>query len=107
MDKFKQDLVKLIIENPNSEILFMVRNDDLYDDWSSTCFEASTNYSCCYIDELVLYDGKWVDKEDLMDYLSNELEDEYCDLLDDEYFEAIEDKVNKEYEFKRFIVISV
>ena len=55
-----------------------------------------------------MYDDWWLDKEDYIDRISNDLsdEEEYKDMADDEYDKMIDQKV-KETEFVKAIVIYV
>ena len=98
------ELRKLIIENPDLPLIVFC-GDDSWHDWYP--YEKA-NVNSCGIKELTLYDDWWLDKEDYIDRISNDLsdEEEYKDMTDDEYDKMIDKKVN-ETEFVNAIVIYV
>ena len=99
------ELRKLIIENPDLPLLFFVGDDAYIDDG----YQYSMAYaSDAEIQELTLYSGVWMDKDDYAEKLGDDLafEEEYINMTDDEYDKMIDKKVN-ETEFVNAIVIYV
>lgn len=99
------ELRKLIIENPDLPLLFFVGDDAYIDDG----YQYSMAYaSDAEIQELTLYSGVWMDKDDYAEKLGDDLafEEEYKDMTDEEYDKMVDQKVN-ETEFVKAIVIYV
>ena len=99
------ELRKLISENPDLPLLFF-GGDDAYSDDG---YQYSMAYaSDAEIQELTLYSGVWMDKDDYAEKLRDDLafEEEYISMTDEEYDKMIDQKVN-ETEFVRAIVIYV
>jgi len=104
------ELVKLIKENPNLKLVFMMSNDEVAGDYGCTVMEDFT----AYISEVYKYE-RWGDlvfsddKEEVEEYYFNELaEDEkYVDLSQEEYEKEIENYVNNNVEHYKAIVVYV
>lgn len=99
------ELRKLIIENPDLPLLFFVG----YDAYSDDGYQYSMAYaSNAEIQELTLYSDVWMDKDDYIEKIRDDLafEEEYINMTDDEYDKMIDQKVN-ETEFVKAIVIYV
>lgn len=104
----KEELIKLIKENPSLPLVFMMSNNDVASDYGSTVMENFTAYKSevykyqCWGD-LVFSD----DKEEVKEYYMNEYADneEYQDLSEEEYEKAIERYVNDNIEHYEAIVI--
>lgn len=106
----KEELVKLIQENPNLPLVFMMNNDEVAGDYGCTVMEDFTAYKSevykyeCWGD-LVFSD----DKDEVVEYYINEFaEDEkYIDLSQEEYEEVIKNYVNNNVEHYEAIVVYV
>lgn len=99
------ELRKLIIENPDLPLLFFVGDDAHIDDG----YQYSMAYaSDVEIQELTLYSDVWMDKDDYVEKLADNLcdDEEYKDMTDEEYNNMIDDMVART-EFVRAIVIYV
>ena len=99
------ELRKLIIENPDLPLLFFVGDDAYIDDG----YQYSMAYaSDAEIQELTLYSDVWMDKDDYVEKIRDDLafEEEYKDMTDEEYDAMIDQKVS-EAEFVKAIVIYV
>lgn len=99
------ELRKLIIENPDLPLLFFVGDDAYIDDG----YQYSMAYaSDAEIQELTLYSDVWMDEDDYVEKIRDDLafEEEYKDMTDEEYDKIVEQKVN-ETEFVKAIVIYV
>ena len=97
-------LKKLILENPELPILVMVSEDDC------DFYEFSTlalDVRACSIEELVLYDNRYVEEDELEDYLRDSLCDleEYKNLSDEEFDKAVIKHMESNYQTKKYIVI--
>lgn len=99
-------LKELILKNPELPIMVMVSEYDCDFDEFST---VALNIANCSIEELCLYDNKYVDVEDLEDLLRDRLADlvEFKDLNDEEFDEAVNQYMENNYEMKKYIVIWV
>ena len=99
------DLRKLIIENPDLPLLFFCGEEAYYDDGHPYSMASASNAE---IQELTLYSGVWMDKDDYAEKLGDDLafEEEYKDMTDEEYDKMVDQKVN-ETEFVKAIVIYV
>ena len=98
------NLRQLILENPDLPLTVFC-GEDSWHDWYP--YEKA-NVNGCDVKELTLYDDWWLDKEDYIDRISDDLsnEEEYKDMTDDEYNKMIVQRV-KETEFVKAIVIYV
>lgn len=104
----KEELVKLIKENPNLRLVFMMSNDEVAEDYGCTVMEDFT----AYISDVYKYE-RWgdlvfsVDKDEVVEYYAEELteKEEYKDLSEEKYTEAIEEYVDKNIEYYKAIVI--
>lgn len=114
MSKDNEELRKLIAENPDLPLVFMVMNDELLDGNCSTVFEScscdvetvyfyeTSEYSGCtekctddYIEIQEYYEDKFCDNE------------EYKDLSDADYEEAIKKYIEENIRHYKAIVVSV
>lgn len=108
MSNNKEELVKLIQENPNLRLVFMMSNDEVADDYGCTVMEDFH----AYISNVYKYE-RWGDlvfsdnKDEVVEYYAEELADneKYKDLLEEKYTEAIEEYVNRNVEHYKAIVI--
>ena len=105
----KEELLKLIKENPKLPIVFFAHNDDFILDYGETVFE---NYYCyiatIYIDEQE-DDTYYVDIGDILKIWRDRLcdEDEYKDLSDEDYDKTIEKYVKENVIHYEAIVVSM
>lgn len=101
----KEDLIKIIKENPNLDIVVMASTQEITDEYGwwlleklrievADIYNSPTNECICF------------DKEDVVDKLREYLEDkeEYAEMTDEEYDKMCEEKA-KDYFYKRAIVI--
>lgn len=105
-----EELVKLIQENPNLPLVFMMSNDEVAGDYGCTVMEdfhayKSEVYKYERCGDLVFSD----DKDEVVEYYSEELaeKEEYKDLVKEKYTEAIEEYVDKNIEHYEAIVVYV
>lgn len=99
------ELCKLIIENPDLPLIVFCGDDAYSDDG----YQYSMAYaSDAEIQELTLYSDVWMDEDDYVEKIRDDLafEEEYINMTDDEYDKMIDQKVN-ETEFVKAIVIYV
>lgn len=104
----KEELVKLIQENPDLKLVFMMSNDEVAGDYGCTVMEDFT----AYVSDVYKYE-RWGDlvfsddKDEVIEYYTNELaeNEEYKDLFEEKYTEAIEKYVDKNVEHYKAIVI--
>lgn len=108
MKNNKEELVKLIQENPELPLVFMISNDEVAGDYGSTVYEEFTAYKS----EVYRYErfGDLVfsdDRDEIVEYYSEELaeKEEYKNLIEEKYTEAIEKYVDENIEFYEAIVI--
>lgn len=101
----KEDLLKIVKENPDLDIVVMTSTQDLTDDYGYLLLEkikveVTDIYNSPY-DEYIYFD-----KDDVIDRLRECLADneEYADMSDDEYDKMCEEKAN-DYFYKKAIVI--
>ena len=106
----REELIKLLQENPNLPFVFMVSNDEIAVDYGSTVYEDFTAYKS----EVYKYErfGDLVfsdDKDEVVEYYCNYFADEekYIDLSQEEYEEIINNYVNQNVEHYEAIVIYV
>lgn len=99
------ELRQLILENPELPLLIFCGEDSWSGDWGYE--QAMVNGKPC-VEELTLYNDRWMDHDDYQERLSEELCDleEYKDMPDEDYFKMINKKV-AETEFVKAIVIYV
>lgn len=102
--KDTSNLRKLILENPDLPLLVFCGEDA----WQGEYCYNSVDASRGDIEELTLYCDMWLDKDDYVEKLSDDLcdEEEYKNLSDEEWDKMIEQKV-AETEFVKAIVIWV
>lgn len=101
----KEDLIKIIKENPNLDIVVMASTQELTDEYGYLLLENirvevvdiynSPNNETLYFDEEEIVD-------ELREYLSDK--EEYTEMTDEEYDKMCEEKA-KDYFYKRAIVI--
>lgn len=102
------ELVKLIQENPNLRLVFMMSNDEVAGDYGCTVMEDFT----AYVSEVYKYE-RWGDlvfsddEGEVVEYYMEELaEDEkYIYLSQEEYEEVIKNYVRHNVEHYKAIVI--
>ncbi len=106
----KNDLIKLIQENPDLPFVFMVSNNEIASDYSSTVYENFRAYKS----EIYKYeqwgDIVWTDdRYDVFEYYANELcdEDGYKDLFNEDFDKAIDKYINENIEHYEAIVVYV
>ena len=106
----KQELIKLIQENPNLPLVFMMSNDEVAGDYGSTVMENFTAY------KTVVYKYKrWGDicfsddASEVEEYYSNEFcdDEKYQDMSQKEFEKEMEKYVEENVEHYEAIVISV
>lgn len=102
--KDTSSLRKIILENPDLPLLIFAGEDAWQGEWCYNQVDARING----IEELTLYNDRWMDRDDYEEELSNNLcdEEEYKHLSDEEFFKIIEQKVS-ETEFCQAIVVYV
>lgn len=110
MTNNRQELLKLMTENPELELVFFVDSDE-YCDYS--CWSVLQDFSA-YKREVYVYEryGDFIYSDDFsevleyfMDYLCDE--EEYKDLDDKAYEEKIKEYIQNNVEHKECIVIYV
>lgn len=105
----KEELIKLIKENPNLPLVFFAYNDDFIPDYTGMVFEKYYCYTATiYIDEQddnTYYD----DVDDVIELYRDRLCDEenYKNLSDEEYDKAVEKYVEENVTHYEAIVISM
>lgn len=104
--KNREELTKLMKENPELPIVFLAQNDEFIDGYGSTFFE---NFYC-KVDTVYLFEEEYSD--DLIyvtEYYSDKLcdEEEYINLSDDEFDEAINKYIEENVEHYKAIIISL
>lgn len=105
----REELVKLIKENPNLPLVFFAYNDDFCPDYGGTVFE---NYYCykatIYIDEQ--RDNEYYDDvDDVIELWKDRLcdEDEYKELSDEDFDKAVEEYIERNVKHYDAIVVSM
>lgn len=108
MKNNKEELVKLIQENKDLPVLFMMSSDEVASDYGYTVMEEFTAYKS----EIYKYErcGDLVfsdDKDEVVEYYQEELaeKEEYKNLYEEKYTEAIEEYVEQNVEHYEAIVI--
>lgn len=106
----KEELIKLIQENPKLPLVFMMNNDEVAEDYGCTVMEdfrafKSEIYKYERWGDLVFTD----DVDEIIEYYSDTLADEekYEDLSQEEYEEVIKNYVNQNIEHYEAIVLYV
>lgn len=106
----KEELIKLIQENPKLPFVFMVNNDEIADGYGCTVME---NFKV-YISEIYEYEayGDKVFTDDLYDirdyyYCAFADNEEYKDLFNEEYEKAINDWIDENIVHYKAIVLYV
>lgn len=106
----REDLIKLVQENPNLPLVFMVCNDEITSDYNYTVMEKfraykSEIYKFEQWGDLVYTD----DKTDVFEYYANELCDKgkYKDLFNEEFDKAIDEYIDENIEHYEAIVVYV
>lgn len=100
----KEELLKLIKENPNLDMVVMASTDDLIDEYGYLLLEKIK------VEVADIYNSPsneriYFDKEDVVEELREFLaSEEYIDMPDKEYDKMCEEKA-KDYFYKRAIVI--
>lgn len=106
----KEELINIIQSNPDLPLVFLVSNDEIADDYSTTLMEnfnvsVETLYEYqkygdyCYSDD-------YYDVEDYFrDYFSNN--EEYKDYSDEEYDKMIEEYIESEVVHYKAIVVTI
>lgn len=105
----KEELIKLIQENPQLLLVFMISNDEVAGDYGSTVYEEFTAhksevYKYKRYGDLIFSDDERDVIEYYMDYFADE--EQYSKLTDEEYEKVIKDYVNENVEHYEAIVIS-
>lgn len=96
------DLRNIILANPDLPLLVFCGEEA----WDGEHHYSQADVDKVGIEELTLYKDMWLDKEDYMDKLTDDLSDneEYIKMTDSEYKKMIDKKVG-ETEFVKAIVI--
>ena len=110
MENNKKELIKLIQENPDLPLVFLMNNEEVASDYGCTVMEdfrvdIREVYKYEYFGDLVWSD----DKYDVKDYFRDILADNerFKDLQDPQYDDAIEEYIDTEVEHYKAIIISV
>ena len=106
----REELLKLIKENPELPLVFMMSNDEVAGDYGCTVMEDFRAYKS----EVYKYE-RWGDlvfsddREEVEEYYMDTLTDEekYIDLSQEEYEEVIKNYVNQNIEHYEAIVLYV
>lgn len=106
----KEELLKLIKENSDLPLVFMMSNDEVAGDYGCTVMEEFRAYKS----EVYKYE-RWGDlvfsddKEEVLEYYMDAFADEekYLDLSQEEYKEIIKNYVNKNIEHYEAIILYV
>lgn len=102
--KNREELTKLMKENPELPIVFLAQNDEFVDEYGSTFFE---NFYC-KVDIVYLFDTEYSDDlRYVTEYYSDKLcdEEEYMNLSDDEFDEAVNKYIEENVEHYKAIII--
>lgn len=106
----KEELIKLVKENPELPLVFSVNNGDLAFDYGSTVMEDFYPY----IGEFYKYEkfGNLLYSDDInevLEYYWNLFRDkeEYKDLSNEEYEDVIRNYINQNIEHYKAIIINV
>lgn len=106
----KEELIKLIQENPKLPLVFMINNDEVAGDYGCTVMEDFRAYKS----EIYKYE-RWGDlvfsddREEVEEYYMDTFADEekYVDLSQEEYEEVIKNYVNQNIKHYEAIVLYV
>lgn len=106
----KEELLKLIKENSDLPLVFMMSNDEVAGDYGCTVMEEFRAYKS----EVYKYE-RWGDlvfsddKEEVVEYYMDVFADEekYIDLSQEEYEEIIKNYVNQNIEHYEAIILYV
>lgn len=106
----KEELLKLIKENSDLPLVFMMSNDEVAGDYGCTVMEEFRAYKS----EVYKYE-RWGDlvfsddKEEVVEYYMDAFADEekYIDLSQEEYEEIIKNYVNQNIEHYEAIILYV
>ncbi len=106
----KEELIKLIQENPELPLVFMISNDEVAEDYGSTVYEYFTAhksevYKYERYGDLIFSDDERYVIEYYCDYFGDE--EKYKDLSDEEYEKVIKEYVNTNVEHYKAIVLYV
>ncbi|MFR3182465.1 MAG: hypothetical protein ACLTPN_02470 [Clostridia bacterium] len=105
----KEELIKLIKENPDLPLVFFAYNGDFCPDYGGTVFNDFYTYiDTIYIDEQ--YDSiYYANVEDIIDIWRDRLcdKEEYKDLSDEEYDKTVEKYVEENVEHYDAIVVNM
>lgn len=98
-NEFKQDLLKLIKNNPNLDVVCMCSTDEY-----SYLYLAKLSCSICYIYEYE--DRIFLDKEEMTEYLCDvhDGDAEYLDLDDDEFEITMHTEADKYFKQKAIVI---
>ena len=106
----KEELLRIIKENPNLPVVFFAQNDDFCPDYGSTVFERFyCNVSMIYIVEDCNGNTYYDDLDEVIEIISDNLcDDEQYEKLSDEDFEkAVKKYIEENIEHYKAIVISL
>lgn len=106
MKNDKKELVKLIKQNTELPLVFMVSNDEIALDYGSTVYQDFY----CHVSEVYVLDEEWSDDFDyVVDKYSDNLcdDDKYKDMTDDEFENAIKEYVEENVEHYKAIIVYV
>lgn len=95
ISKESEELKKLILENPDLQLVVLAREEswDGEHTWTfcdNISFRIEEILNCDYVDD---HDCVFVDRDDLEEHIENCLYDEYCDKPEEEYEAAIVKKL--------------
>lgn len=107
--RFKHKFADLIAKYPELDVIFMINTNDINDDYNTNAILASENHTLCNLEDLILYNDQWLNRDDAIEMLSDDVCDEpdFENLDDDEFYEAIENMLDEKYPSKKYIVIYV
>ncbi len=106
MKNDKNELIKLVKENPDLPLVFMVDNDQIAWDYGATVYQDFW----CYVSEVYVLEEEWSDDFDyVVEKFSNDLcdDEKYKDMTDEEFNKAMQDYVNENVEHYKAIVVNV
>ena len=101
----KEDLIKIIKENPELEIVVMASTQELTDEYGYLLLE-NIRVEVVDIYNSPTNDRIYFDKEEIVDEIRESLaeKEEYAEMTDEEYDKMCEEKA-KDYFYKRAIVV--
>lgn len=106
----KQELIKLIQQNPDLPLVFFVNNDEICGDYGSTVMEDFYVYKSEVFKYERFGDLCFSDDEDeVVEYYCDHFVDEekYADLSQEEYEEVIKNYIRQNIQHYEAIVINV